>query len=93
MFRVQGDNARLLEMENSGKITLEQRISLCRDNDLWSWTRRTKEGEKFYIDGSVLELFSHRLPDLTLKKLGDEVFSRYLWYVQAAILSSILLIV
>ena len=44
-------NARLLEMENMGKITLEQRISLCLDNDLWSWIRKTKEEGKFYIDG------------------------------------------
>ena len=70
------NNARLLETENLGKITLEQRISLCLDNDLWSWTRRTKEG-KYYIDGSVLELFSHRLPDLTLKKLGEKMDLRY----------------
>ena len=40
------NNARLLEMENMGNITLEQRISLCLDNDLWSWIRKTKEEGK-----------------------------------------------
>ena len=71
------NNARLLETENLGQITLEQRISLCLNNDLWSWVRKTKEKGKFYIDGSILELFANRLPDLTLKKLGEKMNVRY----------------
>jgi hypothetical protein len=72
------NNARLLEMQNEGmKITLEQRISLCLDNDLWSWIRKIKEEEKYYIDGSILELFANRLPDLTLKKLGEKMNVKY----------------
>ena len=71
------NNARLLETETLGQITLEQRISLCLDNDLWSWVRKTKEKGKFYIDGSILELFANRLPDLTLKKLGEKMNVRY----------------
>jgi hypothetical protein len=60
-----------------GKITLENRIRLCIDNNLWSWIRKTKEEENHYIDGSILELFSHRLPDLTLKKLGEKMCLKY----------------
>jgi len=72
------NNARLLEMQNEGmKITLEQRISLCLDNDLWSWIRKIKEEGKYYIDGSILELFANRLPDLTLKKLGEKMNVKY----------------
>ena len=71
------NNARLLETEDLGRITLEQRISLCLDNDLWSWIRKTKEEGKFYVDGSVLELFTYRLPDLTLKKLGEKMNVKY----------------
>lgn len=53
------NNARLLETETLGQITLEQRISLCLDNDLWSWVRKTKDDGKFYIDGSILEVFAN----------------------------------
>ena len=72
------NNARLLETENRGmKITLEQRILLCLDNDLWSWIRKTKEDGKYYIDGSILELFVHRLPELAFKKLGEKMGLKY----------------
>ena len=64
-------------METLGQIKLEQRISLCLENDLWSWIRKTKEEGKYYIDGSILELFANRLPDLTLKKLGEKMNVRY----------------
>jgi hypothetical protein len=68
------NNARLLETQtkNLGEIELEQRISLCLDNNLWSWIRKTKKGD-YYIDGSIIELFSFRMPDLTLKKLGEKM--------------------
>jgi hypothetical protein len=71
------NNARLLEMENEGvKIPLK-RIELCLKNDLRSWIRETREKGKYYIDGSILELFANRLPDLTLKKLGEKMGVKY----------------
>jgi hypothetical protein len=30
-----------------------------------------------YLDGSILELFANRLPDLTLKKLGEKMNVRF----------------
>lgn len=76
--RIIQNNARLLETETNGmKITLEQRIQLCLDNDLWSWIRKIKEDGKYYIDGSILELFTHRLPELALKKLGEKMGLEY----------------
>jgi hypothetical protein len=72
------NNARLLEMENEGmKIPMKKRIKLCLTNDLWSWVRKTREEGKYYIDGSILELFANRLPDLTLKKLGEKMGMKY----------------
>lgn len=72
------NNSRLLEMENEGmKITLGQRVQLCLDNDLGARLERQREEGKYYIDGSILENFSHRLPELTLKKLGEKMNVRY----------------
>jgi hypothetical protein len=51
-------------------------------NYVWIMTfgarlERQREEGKYYIDGSILENFSHRLPELTLKKLGEKMNVRY----------------
>jgi hypothetical protein len=72
------NNARLLETHTkNSELSLKERISLCLNKELWSWIRSTKEKGKFHIDGSIIELFSYRLPDLTLKKLGEKMGVKY----------------
>ena len=58
-----------------GEISLDQRIGLCLDHDLLSFIRRKTENntEVFDIDSSILMLFETRLPDLTLKRLGEKM--------------------
>lgn len=63
-------------------ITLAQKISLCIDNELWSWLRKknVKLGEsiqEYYIDASILELFVRRLPNLDIQKLGAKTGFKY----------------
>jgi hypothetical protein len=68
------DNGRILQTEENGKLTLEQRVGLCLDYELWSWIRNLKnETGYYYIDTSVLELFTYRLPDLTFKKFAEKI--------------------
>ena len=69
----------------TGKInptTLAHKIETCINNELWSWLRRKnlKLGEwlqEYYIDTSILELFSKRLPQLDLKKLAEKTGFTY----------------
>lgn len=63
-------------------ITLDKKIELCIDNGLWSWLRKkqVKLGEtiqEYYIDASILELFSRRLPNLDIQKLGAKTGFKY----------------
>jgi hypothetical protein len=59
-------------------ISLADRIDLCLNNDLWPWIRINKHNrEEYFIDTSVLDLFSNRLPNLDLKKLGQKMQLEY----------------
>lgn len=58
------------------KRSLIDWVGICIDNELWPWLRkaeRPREGEhdRYYIDSSIMMIFSHKLPDLTLKKLSE----------------------
>ena len=91
-------NSRLIELDNRevkvnnygneylapkiSPITLSKKISLCIDNELWSWLRKKKlqlgeTEQKYYIEASILELFSRRLPNLGIKKLGEKTGLKY----------------
>jgi hypothetical protein len=63
-------------------INLDIKISLCIDNGLWSWLRKKRLGlgetlQEYYIDASILELFSRRLPNLDIQKLGAKTGFKY----------------
>ena len=66
-----------------GDISVEQRIGLCLDHNLLSLVRRRVEHDKntnsevFDIDSSILMLFETRLPDMTLKRLGEKMGFAY----------------
>ena len=72
-------NSHLLDTSGMGDICLEQRIALCLDHDLLSFIRRKTENntEVLDIDSSILMLFETRLPDLTLKRLGEKMGLNY----------------
>jgi hypothetical protein len=76
-------SSHLLETEGLGSISIEQRIGLCLDHNLLSFIRRRIEDddnpntEVFDIDGSILILLEPRLPDLTLKRLGEKMRFAY----------------
>jgi hypothetical protein len=69
------DNYTILQTDNLGEIPIDQRISLCLENELWPWIRKhgTDGGVNgdYYIDTSIMEIFSYRLPNLTFKKLSE----------------------
>ena len=68
-------NAHLLDIRSDGEISLENRLRLCLEKDLLSFIRRKIENntEVFDIDSSILMLFEIRLPDMTLKRLGEKM--------------------
>jgi hypothetical protein len=67
-------NAHLLDTRNMGDIALADRIRLCLQHDLLSFIRRVPTSiETYNIDSSVLMLFEDRLPDMTLKRLGEKM--------------------
>ena len=73
-------NAHLLAMKNDGVIDIETRISTCLDRNLLSFIREDKVEngvQVYHIDSSVLMLFEIRLPDLTLKRLGEKIGLEY----------------
>jgi hypothetical protein len=67
--------------------TLAERIEICLNNDLWSWIRKIQKPfntfknpsieSEYYIDTGILELFSKRLPNSDLKKLGQKMELEY----------------
>src|SRR5206468_2712561 len=60
--------------EHMESLTLEERIDECLSKRLWSWLRKVKgKDDTYHIDSSILEIFSYRLPDLTLTKLGEKI--------------------
>jgi len=70
-------NAHLLAMKDEGIIDIETRIAKCLDNDLLSFIRKSNDGEEYHIDSSILMLFENRLPDMTLKRLGEKMGFEY----------------
>ncbi|MDQ6668639.1 MAG: hypothetical protein M3Y53_10510 [Thermoproteota archaeon] len=69
-------------LTRSSHPTSNQEAGLCIDNELWPWLRKKKiqfaeVEQKYYIDGSILELFSRRLPNLDIKKLGEKTGLKY----------------
>jgi hypothetical protein len=49
-------------------------VGICIDNNLWPWLRkveRTGDDDRYFISSSIMEIFSYKLPDLTLKKLSE----------------------
>jgi hypothetical protein len=72
-------NAHLLDIRGDGEIPLENRLRLCLEKDLLSFIRRKVENdtEVFDMDSSILMLFEARLPDMTLKRLGEKMGLNY----------------
>jgi len=74
-------NTHLLAIgKDEGVIEIETRIAKCLDNNLLSFIRKgsTEGGDQiYYIDSSILMLFENRLPDLTLKRLGEKMGFEY----------------
>lgn len=70
----------LLLNSRSGEIEIGTRISTCLDYNLLSFIREvnapTGDGV-YHIDSSILMLFENRLPDLTLKRLGEKIGLEY----------------
>jgi hypothetical protein len=67
----QGRSAGLIDLKDGGYYqTTEMRVIKCLENELWSFVRKGYNG-KYLIDNSILDLFKDRLPELTLKKLGE----------------------
>jgi hypothetical protein len=67
-------------MKNDGVIDIETRISACLDNNLLSFIKKVKSDngiDVYHIDSSILMLFENRLPDLTLKRLGEKMGFEY----------------
>ncbi len=52
------------------EIPFTQRVTMCLQKDLWSFIRKGNN-DSYWIDNSILELFKDKIPDLTLKKLGE----------------------
>ena len=66
------------DLDKKLRIGMLDRIRLCLEADVWPWIRKIRgSGNKYYINASVLELFSYRLPDLTLKKLAEKTGFEY----------------
>jgi hypothetical protein len=67
----QGRSAHLIESGEDGYYkTVEMRVGICLDNELWSFVKKGVSGN-YSIDTSILELFKDRLPEMTLIKLGQ----------------------
>jgi len=70
-------NAHLLAMKNDGVIDIETRIAACLDNNLLSFIKKAKSDNNgvdvYHIDSSILMLFENRLPNLTLKRVGEKM--------------------
>lgn len=72
------ENSNLIELKDLGEVTMPDRIRLCLETDIWPWIRKVRgKDEKYHINSSILELFSHRLSDLTLKKLAEKTGLKY----------------
>jgi hypothetical protein len=69
-------NAHLLALDRENVMEIETRISTCLDNNLLSSIRKSNSDE-FQIDSSILMLFENRLPDMTLKRLGEKMGLEY----------------
>ena len=73
------ENSSLISIEDLGNVKMLDRIRLCLEADVWPWIRKVRStDEKYYINSSILELFSYRLPDLTLKKLAEKAGFKYI---------------
>ena len=82
------NNARIFTPMDLGKtkINLDARIGLCIDNDLSSFVRKVSNQDKYHIDSSILQLFNDKLPELTLKKLGEKMGFSYKTYKERRVL-------
>ena len=73
--------------KEDGVIDVGGRIARCLDNDLLSFIRKSNSRDEYYIDSSILMLFENRLPDMTLKRLGEKMgfeykHTRYGWILR-----------
>ena len=69
-------NSHLLNISNEGiVIPFETRVEQCLKHNLFSFIRAA-DG-KYLIDSSILILFENRLPDMTLKRLGEMLGLNY----------------
>lgn len=71
----QGRSAHIIKVDPEDEelyVNMEMRVNQCLDNTLWSFIRKGNYGS-YWIDSSILGLFKERLPDLTLKKLGEKI--------------------
>jgi hypothetical protein len=78
VHRTLRDNSNIVLPKEQGCVTAVDRIGLCLDNGFWPWIRKISGSEsRYYINTSVMELFSSRLPDLTFKKLAEKTCFKY----------------
>ena len=75
------ENPRFTDLETNGtNIYMPERLTCCIESGVWSWIKkleRTGNEPRYYIYGSIMELFSQRLPDLTFKKLAEKMGLQY----------------
>ena len=66
-------NAKLIDW------TISMRIEECLQSKIWPWIKQSKtNGLEYHIDRTILDLFTQRLPDLTLKKLAEKTGLSYI---------------
>ena len=72
------ENSHLLHLDGIEQ-TMSMRIEKCLGNQLWPWIRegKGKSSGYYFINASILELFTYRMPDLTLKKLAEKTGFEY----------------
>jgi len=69
-------NLPLLGLDTGTEMEINTRIHNCLKHDLLSFIRKSNTDE-YHIDSSVLMLFENRLPDMTLKRLGEKMGFEY----------------
>lgn len=69
----QGRSAHLITVNTEGEgvyQNMSMRVETCLNSELWSFVRKGNSGN-YWIDNSILGLFKDRIPELSLKKLGE----------------------
>jgi len=75
-----------LGIDSGIRTHMSERITGCIVSEIWPWIQKVgnssgsssnSNDEAYYILSSILELFSSRLPDLTLKKFAEKTGFAY----------------